>query len=322
MLNYNKNLILKSSSIFFIGLFIGFFILNFFTSSVDNYYTEKQHTQISKEKYGVYTINIPEKLSFANESLSLDVIDVRERLDRELLTNVFWHSNTFLLIKRANRCFPVIEKILKENGIPDDFKYLAMIESSLINNATSGAGAKGYWQFLEETGRIYGLEINDNVDERLNLEKSTLAACKYFQKAYSIFGDWTLVAASYNRGYAGLKKAVDSQKTADYYNLFLNVETARYVFRIVAMKDICENPKNYGFYYRTEDLYPAMEFDEIRVNTSISDLVQFANDNNVSYRQLRIQNPWLLDDNLKNNSSKEYTIKIPKKSSLFFKVNN
>jgi len=238
--------------------------------------------------------------------------DIRERMDRELLVNTYWQSNGLLLFKRSHRFFPVIEPILKSYGIPDDFKYLALIESGL-ENVTSPAGAKGFWQIMKTTGKEYGLEINTNVDERYHLELSTHVACNYFLKAKEKFGNWTLTAAAYNAGIRGIANQLEKQNVSNYYDLLLGAETGRYVFRAVALKEIIEHPKKYGYNFLKEDLYAPIPIYKIQVDTAVTDFVQFANKLGLNYKQLKIHNPWLRERFLNNKSKKLYTLDIPKK---------
>jgi hypothetical protein len=252
----------------------------------------------------------PEKIDFAGEPTPLNVADVRERLDRELLVNANLHATTQIIIKRANRAFTVIEPILKKNGVPDDFKYLAVIESGLVN-AVSPAGARGVWQFMPETGKEYGMEINDEVDERYNLEKSTEAACRYLKNAKEKFGSWTLAAASYNGGVAGVNRQISFQGVDNYYDLLLTEETSRYVFRILALKQIMENPLKYGFNLLPADSYPVLPAKKVVTNTSVPDLAVFAKEQGINYKILKIHNPWLRDRKLTNSAGKEYVIEIP-----------
>jgi membrane-bound lytic murein transglycosylase D len=252
----------------------------------------------------------PEKIDFCSEETPLQIIDVKERLDRELVVNANLHGSTILIIKRANRVFPIIEPILAKNGVPDDFKYLAVIESALIN-ASSPAGAKGVWQFMPETAREKGMEVNDIVDERYNLVKSTEAACKYLLDAKAKFGSWTLAAASYNGGLGGINKQIEIQKTNNFYDLLLIEETHRYVFRILALKEIMKNPANYGFNLQSEKLYPALETKKIEVDSTITDLVSFANKQGINYKILKLYNPWLRDKKLENKLKKKYELEIP-----------
>lgn len=252
----------------------------------------------------------PTAIDFAGESTPLQIADVKERLDRELLINANLDATTALIIKRANRAFPVIEPILAKYGVPDDFKYLAVIESGLVN-ATSSAGAKGVWQFMPDTAKEKGMEVNDIVDERYHLEKSTEAACKYLLSAKQKFGSWTLAAASYNGGMSGVGKKIEEQKVANYYDLALTEETSRYVFRILALKEIMKNPSVYGFGIYENDLYPQIPSKKIQVDSTINDLADFAKTQGINYKILKIHNPWLRDKKLLNPTKKKYEIEIP-----------
>ncbi len=263
-----------------------------------------------KEKYVVRSLQLPLNLEFAGESVPLNQWEVREALDKELLVNTYWQSHTILLLKRSARYFPVIEPILKKNGIPEDFKYLPVIESDL-SNLISPAQAVGFWQFLKTTGTAYGLEINEEVDMRYQVEASTEAACAYLRAAYQRFGSWSLAAASYNCGIAGLAKQIGRQSENNYYKLLLNDETARYVFRMLAMKLIIENPEGYGFKVPTEERYPKLQYNEIKIDTAVADLVQFAKSKGFTYKTLKLYNPWLRDVKLSNKQLKQYTIHIP-----------
>ena len=252
----------------------------------------------------------PTTVDFAGENTPLNVSDVRERFERELLINANLDATTLLIIKRANRAFSVIEPILKQNGVPDDFKYLAVIESGLIN-AVSPSGAKGVWQFMPETAKEKGMEVNDIVDERYHLEKATQAACVYLIKAKEKFGTWTMAAASYNGGMSGVSKQIDIQKVTNYYDLLLNDETSRYVFRILALKEIMQNPEKFGFLVEKQDLYFALPTKKIEGDSTISDLASFAIQQGVNYKILKIHNPWLRDKKLDNPIRKKYIIEIP-----------
>lgn len=263
-----------------------------------------------QDNYKVFTLPTPESLSFAGADVPLGAFGVREKLDRELLVNTYWHSNTLLMFKRSNRWFPVIEPILERNGIPDDFKYLALIESGLTN-AVSPAGATGFWQFMKSTGESYGLQINDEVDERYHVEKSTEAACKYLNDAYAKFGDWALVAASYNMGMGGVSKQLSRQKVDSYWDLLLNEETGRYVYRILAIKEILNNGSAYGFIVRPGDLYEPYTTREVTLDGSVNDLADFALQEGANYNILKTLNPWLRQSYLKNPSRKSYTIELP-----------
>jgi hypothetical protein len=271
---------------------------------------EQGYRQHMQENYKVFSLPTPETMSFAGEEVPLSSFGVREKLDRELLVNTYWHSNTLLMFKRSNRWFPVIEPILERNGIPDDFKYLAVIESGL-SNAVSPAGATGFWQFLKSTGVSYGLEITDEVDERYHLEKSTEAACRYLNDAYDRFGDWALVAASYNMGMGGLNKQLTRQKVNTYWDLLLNEETGRYVYRILAVKEILNNGTAYGFVVRPADLYQPYRTREITVDAAVDNLADFALEEGINYSILKTLNPWLRQAHLKSSAKKPYTIQIP-----------
>ena len=262
--------------------------------------------------YNIYAIEIPEVLDFCGESMPIHTPDIRERIDRELLVNTYWQSNGLLMFKRAKRYFPIIEPILESYGVPNDFKYLALIESGL-QNVTSSAGAKGFWQIMKPTGKEYGLEINSNVDERNNLELSTIVACKYLLKAKAEFGNWTLAAASYNAGIRGVSKQLERQAVSSYYDLLLGEETGRYMFRIVALKEIITHPKKYGFNFLEKDLYSVIPTYKVKVDTAVSNFVKFAEEYDLNYKQLKIHNPWLRESFLNNNSRKVYTLEIPSK---------
>lgn len=256
-----------------------------------------------------YSVVLPDNLSFCSEPVPLNDQDVRERLDRELLINTYWQSQTLLIIKEFNKIKPIVEPILKEYGIPEDFIYLAAAESG-YRNLVSPSKAAGIWQFLEETGKSYGLEINNEVDERYHFEKSTIAACKYLQKSYQKFGNWTMAAASYNMGLTGLDEVSFSQKQTNYYDLHLNTETSRYVFRILALKEILRSPSKYGFMISETDLYKPHAFKSISIDTAIASLTDFAALYKMTYKELKILNPWLRSNMLTNKSTKSYQLKI------------
>jgi len=260
--------------------------------------------------YNVYALNVPENLDFSGELLPLDNPDILEKMDRELLVNTYWQSNALLMFKRANKYFPIIEPILAKNGIPDDFKYLSVIESGLTN-AVSPARAKGFWQIMKATGKENGLEINTNVDERYNLIKSTEVACKYLLAAKEKFGTWTLAAASYNAGMAGISRRLNSQSATNYYDLLLGEETGRYIFRIVALKEILNNPDKYGFNFRYKDLYNSVPTYTVTVDTAVTDFVAFSQQFGINYKILKLHNPWLREPHLNNKTRKEYLIEIP-----------
>ena len=260
--------------------------------------------------YNVYALPIPEKLDFAGEEVPLHNPDIRERIDRELLVNAYWQSNGLLLFKRANKYFPLLEPLLEKYGLPDDFKYLAVAESAL-EYKSSPAGASGIWHFMKGTGLEYGLEINDYVDERYNLEKATMVAAEYLKKSKKRFGSWTMAAASYNAGVGGMNKQINRQKETSYYDLLLNDETSRYVFRIIAIKEIMSNPKKYGFNFREKDLYQTIPTYKVMVDTPVEDWAEWVKPYGINYKILKIHNPWLRDTYLKNASGKEYFVEIP-----------
>lgn len=275
-----------------------------FIHAVSNVPQNTEANNIKKENY------FPAQIDFAGEKAPLHIADVKERFDRELLVNINLHASTQLIIKRANRAFPVIEPILKKHGVPDDFKYLAVIESGLVN-AVSSAGARGIWQFMPATAKERGMEVSDIVDERYHLEKSTEAACKYLLDAKARFGSWTLAAASYNGGFTGVNRQITFQGVDDYYDLLLTEETSRYVFRILALKEIMKNPVQYDFNLQPHELYPLIPTKKIEVNYAIDDLAVFAKQQGINYKILKIHNPWLRDRKLTNPGGKNYIIEIP-----------
>jgi membrane-bound lytic murein transglycosylase D len=280
---------------------------------------DREYRELFRKHYRIFTPEVPEKADFAGENAPLELIYVRESFEREIFANTFMHSSTILMFKRANRWFPVIEPILKRNNIPDDFKFLAIAESNFAN-VVSPSGAEGFWQFLKPTGQKYGLEITEEVDERYNVEKATEAACRYFQEAYSKYHSWSLVAASYNRGLDGLSRALENQKVNSFYDLFLNDETARYLFRIMAIKEVYNHPVRYGYYLRSSDFYPPVPVYTVTVDTSISDLADFAFKQKINYRILREFNPWIRRYNLPNKSGKTYTFILPKEGYLNYET--
>ena len=257
------------------------------------------------------THEVPSSVTFCGKSIDLTRYDRYERMDRELLAFTYMHSTSIQMIKKANRYFPIVEPILKANGIPDDFKYLMVIESNLNPNARSGAGAAGLWQFMQTTGREYGLEVNKNIDERYHVEKATEAACKYLKDAYDKYQDWIAVAASYNAGQARISSQFEKQQVNDMLDLFLVEEIARYVYRIIAAKIIFSNPSAFGFRLRTKDLYMPIPYKEVTVNTGISNLAEWAKKQGITYALLKNMNPWLRDNFLQNVSKRTYTLKIP-----------
>jgi len=304
----------KSKFYFFflgIAITIGFGILLATLLLTDN--TTNANSEPDEDFPQGYRIVSPEILNyleFAGEKIPTENFEVFERMEREFLSNTYWHSATILAIKRANRWFPVIEPILKKNNIPDDFKYLCVAESNL-DNVVSPAGASGFWQFMKEAGERYGLEIGSQVDERYHVEKSTEAACKYLRDSYNMFGSWIASAASYNMGQAGVKRQQDRQKAKNYFNLVLNTETSRFVARIVSLKYILQNPEKYGFDIKDEEKYKPLEFTVVTLDSSVADLTDYAASLGINYFVLKMYNPWLRDNTLTNKNKKSYTIKIP-----------
>jgi len=300
----NNKLILNTFFVFSIIILI-YIITNLFV------FSKKEEPKLNYKNKNVFSpVQLPKSITFSEETVPINNFDIAEGIDRELLVNTFWHSQTFLQLKRANRYFRYIEPILKKNGIPDDFKYLAIVESGL-SNVTSPAGAVGFWQFLKGTARELGLEVNSEIDERYHIEKSTQAACDYFLESYEKYENWTLAAASYNIGRRRLSEELVRQKANNYYDLLLNEETARYIFRAIATKLIFKNPSKYGFNIKENDLYPFFETTEVKVDSSVSHFADFANKYGINYKILKIFNPWLRNHYLTNKSKKEYFIKIP-----------
>ncbi len=269
-------------------------------------------------KYNIFAIPKPTaQIDFCGERVPLENQDIWERFDKELLKNTYWQSNTLLLLKRSHKYFPIIEPILLEYQVPDDFKYLALIESGL-ENVISPAGATGFWQIMRGTAKEFGMEVNSEIDERYHLEKSTILACKFLSKAKEKFGSWTLAAAAYNMGRTGLQKQINRQKVNTYYDLLLNNETSRYVFRILAVKEIVENPKQYGFYLREKDHYQHVPTYTVSVDTNVSHWANFAHQYDINYKILKRYNPWLRQNYLTNSKRKVYKIDIPQKGYYTF----
>lgn len=257
----------------------------------------------------IKAVNLDKKFDFAGEVVPINV-DTKERLDRELSVNAYWQSTTLLNIKMSFKYFPIVERILKEQGVPDDFKYLAIAESGL-RNVTSSASAKGFWQFMKPAAMEMGLEISDEVDERLHLEKSTMAACAYVKQMYKRFGTWTNVAGAYNVGPTSFARSLAEQKETSYYDLNINEETSRYLFRIIAIKEIVKNPSDFGYYLEDEHKYQPHNLKDIKITSSIPSLTDFAHENGLTYRMLKFYNPWLISSKLTVSPGKEYTIKVP-----------
>ena len=290
-------------------IFITILSITFFNAV---YISDVSSEKNTADTYIIKALKIPSELTFAGEKVPTELYDIKERMDRELLVNTYWQSNGLLLIKRAHKYFPIIEPMLKKYGIPDDFKYLAVAESGLENNSSS-AGAAGFWHFLKSSAKEYGLEVNQNVDERYNLEKATKVAADYLKKSKKRFGTWTLAAAAYNAGNARIARNLKKQQVTDYYDLLLNSETSRYVLRIVALKEVLSYPKKYGFEFEKEDLYTSPATRTVKVDTVITNIASFAKGFNTNYKELKLQNAWLRENKLNNKSRKLYKITIPVK---------
>jgi membrane-bound lytic murein transglycosylase D len=271
---------------------------------------DEERTDVAEVWAPAVSIDLPSEISFAGEAVPLNLPDVRERFDRELHINSYLHNSTIFILKRANRWLPQIEPILKENDIPSDFKYMALIESALLNDV-SPRGAVGFWQIMKPAGKELGLEITAEVDERYDPIKATRAACKYLKKAHAKFNNWTLVAASYDRGMAGMQRALSNQRVDSYYDLFLNDETARYVFRLLAMKEIVEHPAKYGFKIDPSHLYQPEPLRYIEVDSTVPNLITFSLDQGANYKLLKRFNPWLREERLTVKKGKTYRIALP-----------
>ncbi|MCO6481333.1 MAG: lytic transglycosylase domain-containing protein [Flavobacteriales bacterium] len=286
---------------------VGMQLFTYGTGSDDN---DVLHERRFREGYNVFSLNQPTDLDFCGEPVPMELLDVRERMDRELLVNTYWQSNSLLALKRANRWFPVIEEILEREGLPNDLKYIPLVESNLTN-AVSPAGATGFWQFLQATATAHGLEVNGEVDERYNVVRSTEAACKYLKEAHARYGSWAMAAASFNLGHGNLDRQVERQKEKNYFAMLLPEETSRYIFRILAMKSILSDPERYGFHYRNKDLYPPYRVHSLEVTPPVADLNAFAISHGTNYKILKLLNPWLRDNALKGKAGKTYTVLLP-----------
>ena len=303
---------------FFLGVIITiglvfFSITLFFADNTTN--ANSNPNEDFPQGYKIISPEIPTYLEFAGEKIPTENFEVYERMEREFLSNTYWHSATILAIKKANRWFPIIEPILKKNNLPDDFKYLCVAESNL-ENVISPAGATGFWQFMKPAGEKYGLEINSQVDERYDVEKSTEAACKYLIDSYNMFGSWITAAASYNMGQDGIKEQQGRQKSNNYFNLVLNSETSRFVARIISLKYILQSPERYGFDITEEKKYKPLTYDEVTLDSSVTNMADYASSLGVNYFILKMYNPWLRDSALSNKSKKSYSIKIPTNGSI------
>ncbi|MDR0506696.1 MAG: transglycosylase SLT domain-containing protein [Dysgonamonadaceae bacterium] len=310
----------KSILFILIAVLSGGLILFLISGAAKNTHieTEKKTESPSFLSMIVSSAPVPDFVEFCGERIPLGRMDMRERFDRELNSLIYLHSNILLYFKRANRFFPVIDPILKKNDIPLDFKYLCVIESNLDTRAFSPAKAAGLWQFMDSTAKNYGLEITDEIDERYHIEKATEAACQYFKSAYQRYGKWTDVAASYNAGMGRISSAMQEQSVDSAFDLLLASETSRYVFRIMALKEIFENPEKYGIILKKENLYPLIPVHYIEVTSDIDNLASFAKENGINYMQLKEFNVWLRRPVLKVAKGKSYRIAIPEKEDLYY----
>ena len=285
------------------------FLLFILSACKDN--SLEKNVQVIKQRSLSFPA-IPNSMIFFGERINLEDEDIRERLDREIVTNAYFQSSTTFALKRANRYFPEIERILEEENVPEDFKFLAVIESNL-SEVTSPAGANGFWQFMPATAKEFGLIINDEVDERMNLSKSTHAACDFIKNSHKIFGDWVNACASYNRGIGGVQSDMKWQKTDHFFDTDMNNETGRYVFRIMALKLIMENPKRYGFDIPKSQLYKPFKIKKIKIDNEISSLADWAQTKGINLKILRKLNPWLISNKLTIHPT-EYILKLPSRN--------
>lgn len=308
----------KNSVVFLILILLGIIFTSYrlLVSDTDgNVSVVEKHQAVLQN---VLPPHLPEKLKFAGEDVPLNIIDVYESLDREMMVNTYFHSQTLRFLKLAPRYFKIIEPILKRDSIPDDFKYLALAESGFNPKALSPAGAAGIWQLMKGTARDYGLEVTGEVDERYNIEKASEAACKYLHESYAKYGNWTTVAASYNAGRNGIDREIERQKENHYYSLLLNEETGRYVYRILALKVIMDSPEEYGLIVKKKDVYPNIAFKIVELDSSVTSFADFAKEYNINYKTLKMLNPWLRETFLTNETGKTYHIKIPKGKYLTY----
>lgn len=305
---------MKSISYYSIAVaaFLTFALFASYTDSANQPIGLADSSNINKLPQVIKPVNLDKAFDFAGEAVPMDNFDARERLDRELTENSYRHGKNMLNLKKSKRYFPMIEKILAENGVPDDFKYVAVAESDL-SNAVSPAGARGFWQFMRPTARDYGMEVSATVDERYHIEMATRAACKHILKLKKIMGSWTLAAAAYNVGQTRLKREINAQRADTFYDLNLNQETSRYLFRLLAFKEILQNPQDFGFNLDGKGYQPLNDFAVVEVNKTIPNLGDFAQKYGTSYRMLKLYNPWLISTSLANKSGKQYFIKIPRK---------
>ncbi|HMN06710.1 MAG TPA: transglycosylase SLT domain-containing protein [Flavobacteriales bacterium] len=308
----NLTPIIGKSLLMLLLLGVALTALQVLTYSTDSSDTDLAYQRRFNESYSIFSLNLPTELEFCGEKVPMGLLDVRERLDRELLVNTYWQSNSLLAHKRANRWFPLIEEVLEREGLPDDLKYIPLVESG-FTNVTSPAGAVGFWQFMQPTAQAHGLEVNSEVDERYNVMRSTEAACDFLKQAYARYGSWAMAAASYNLGQGNLERQINRQKGTDYFALLLPEETSRYVFRLLAMKSIITDPERYGFHLRPKDLYQPYRTHSVEVAPPVDDLNAFAAANGTNYKMLKLLNPWLRDNVLKGRGGKSYTVLLPDK---------
>ncbi len=303
---------------FRVSLSAFFFMSVFVVMASFTFYPADCRGQEQGEPLPTVSLDIPEKVAFAGTFIPLNRYDMRERYDREQMAFTYAYASTIVTIKRANLYFPVIEPILEQNGIPDDFKYLALVESNFNTRAYSSAKAAGFWQFMPETARQYGLEVSNGIDERYHIEKSTVAACRYLKDAYDRFGDWPTVAASYNAGMRRIGSEQAMQQAGNFFDMLVFDETSRYVFRILAIKEILRQPQKYGFYIKREHLYPSIGFTEVSVAGPVDDWAEFAKSQGITYAQLKDFNVWIRGNTLENPEWKTYVVRIPRKEDLTF----
>ncbi len=295
--------------------FAGIMILSFFISLMSFAFSDQTPSDYFNANYRLFGLNIPKNLNFSGEKVPFTDFSIKQNLEREFLSNDYWKAHSLQLFKRANRWFPLMEPILEKHGIPRDFKYIAIIESHLTN-AISPQQATGFWQLMKSTAVNYGMEVNEEVDERYDVIKSTEAACKYFKDAYDKFGNWTLAAASYNLGMGGIEQQLKKQNTDSYYKLLLNEETGRYIYRLLAIKTVLQNPKLFGFVLRKKDSFRKIPTTSFKVDSTIHDLRAFASAKGYNYSLLKIFNPWLRKDSLMNPAKKTYIFQFPKKEFM------
>lgn len=304
----------RFKNIFFLsGIII---LVAFITESLHFSDSDTRDDTPFNHEFRAYPVPLPDSMSFAGEKVPMNRLGVKEGLEQEMLVNTYWQSQTMLIMKRAHRYFPLIQSILRKDSIPDDFKYLALAESAL-SYKVSNAGAAGFWQLMKSTAKAYGLTINKDIDERYNLVKSTEAACRYFNEAYSELHNWTLVAASYNMGLAGVEKEIQYEKENSYYDLSLNLETSRYVYRILALKQLITHPEQYGYFLKKSDLYNFIPTYTVEVDSTVNSLADFAQQKGVSYHTLKFFNPWLINTKLQNPEKKTYVITLPQPNIKF-----